>query len=62
MVDKTMRAVVMREFGGPEKLRLEEVRAPEPSGLREREILIRVRAVGVCYHDIINRRDRKSVV
>jgi len=52
---KTMRAVMMREFGGPERLRLEEVPAPEPSGLREREVLIRVRAVGVCYHDIINR-------
>ena len=55
MGHKTMRAVVMREFGGPEKLRLEEVQAPEPSSLREREVLIQVRAVGVCYHDIINR-------
>ncbi len=50
-----MRAVVMREFGGPEHLHLEEVPAPEPGLLREREVLIRVKAVGVCYHDIINR-------
>src|SRR3989454_12392484 len=51
----TMRAVVMREFGGPETLRVEEVPAPQPASLRERDVLIRVRAVGVCYHDIINR-------
>ena len=34
MGQKTMRAVVMHEFGGPEKLRLEEVPAPEASALR----------------------------
>lgn len=50
-----MRAVVLREFGGPEKLNLEEIAAPTPSSLRDREVLIRVKAVGVCYHDIINR-------
>ncbi len=50
-----MRAMVMKEFGGPEKLRLEDVPAPQPEGLRAREVLIQVRAVGVCYHDIINR-------
>lgn len=55
MGDRMMRAVVMREFGGPDRLRLEEVAAPEPGSLREREVLIRVKAVGVCYHDIINR-------
>ena len=55
MRTRTMRAVVMREFGGPERLRVEEIPAPDPASLREREVLIRVRAVGVCYHDIINR-------
>ena len=55
MGQKTMRAVVMHEFGGPETLRPEDVAAPEASGLRQREVLIQVRAVGVCYHDIINR-------
>jgi D-arabinose 1-dehydrogenase-like Zn-dependent alcohol dehydrogenase len=55
-MDKTMRAVVLKEFGGPEKLVVTEVPAPDPSRLREREVLTRVRAVGVCYHDIINRR------
>jgi len=56
MGSRTMRAVVLKEFGGPEKLQLEEVAAPTADTLREREILVRVRAVGVCYHDIINRQ------
>ena len=55
MGQKMMRAVVMHEFGGPDRLRLEEVAAPEASALRQREVLVQVRAVGVCYHDIINR-------
>jgi len=50
-----MRAVVLPEFGGAERLRLENVEAPRPEDLKEREVLIRVRAVGVCYHDLINR-------
>jgi D-arabinose 1-dehydrogenase-like Zn-dependent alcohol dehydrogenase len=50
-----MQAVVLREFGGPEKMSLEEVAAPTPDSLRDREVLIRVKGVGVCYHDIINR-------
>ncbi len=50
-----MRAVVLREFGGPENMHLEEVAAPTPDSLREREVLIRVKSVGVCYHDLINR-------
>src|SRR5262245_8903088 len=56
--EPTMQAVVLREFGGAEKLTLEEVPAPRADALREREVLIRVRAVGVCYHDIINRDGR----
>ena len=39
-----MRAVLMREIGGPEVLRLEEVERPEPA---EGEVLIRVRAASV---------------
>jgi D-arabinose 1-dehydrogenase-like Zn-dependent alcohol dehydrogenase len=50
-----MRAVVLREFGPAENLLAEDIEAPAPERLREREVLIRVRAVGVCYHDIINR-------
>jgi D-arabinose 1-dehydrogenase-like Zn-dependent alcohol dehydrogenase len=51
----TMRAIVLREFGGAEKLQAEEMEAPAAERLRDREVLIRVRTVGVCYHDIINR-------
>ncbi|MFQ5878425.1 MAG: zinc-binding dehydrogenase [Acidobacteriota bacterium] len=58
MSASVMSAVVLREFGGPEKLRLEEVAAPTPDSLRDREVLIRVRAVGICHHDIINRSGR----
>jgi D-arabinose 1-dehydrogenase-like Zn-dependent alcohol dehydrogenase len=55
-VPSTMRAVVLRAFGGPEQLRLEQVPAPDPEALAPDEVLIRTRACGVCYHDIINRR------
>jgi len=55
-VPPTMRAVVLREFGGPEVLKLEEVPAPAPDSLADNEVLIKTRACGVCYHDIINRR------
>lgn len=48
-----MKAVVLREFGGPENLELETVEDPSPgSG----EVLIQVKACGVCYHDLIARR------
>jgi NADPH:quinone reductase-like Zn-dependent oxidoreductase len=39
-----MRAVLMRETGGPEVLRLEELEGPEPG---EGEVLIRVRAASI---------------
>jgi len=51
----TMKAVVLRQFGPAENLVLEEVPAPAADKLRPGEALIRVEAVGVCYHDLINR-------
>lgn len=48
-----MQAVVLRAFGGPENLRAESVPDPSPG---PGEVLLRVRACGVCYHDVINRR------
>lgn len=51
----TMRAVVLRQFGPAENLTLEEVPAPSADRLKPGETLIRVEAVGVCYHDLINR-------
>jgi acryloyl-coenzyme A reductase len=48
-----MEAVVLRAFGDSNNLRLESV--PEPT-CGPGEVLLRIRACGVCYHDIINRR------
>jgi NADPH:quinone reductase-like Zn-dependent oxidoreductase len=44
MVTKTMKAVQLHEFGGPEVLRYEDVLIP---GLKPGEVLIRVHAVGI---------------
>jgi acryloyl-coenzyme A reductase len=48
-----MQAIVLREFGDASRLRFEAVPDPRPG---PGEVLIAVRACGVCYHDIINRR------
>ncbi len=48
-----MQAVVLRAFGAPENLRPETVPDPEPG---PGEVLMRVAACGVCFHDVINRR------
>lgn len=48
-----MKAVVLREFGASSNLRLESVPVPRPG---RGEVLIKVHACGVCYHDVINRR------
>jgi NADPH:quinone reductase-like Zn-dependent oxidoreductase len=43
-IPKTMKAVVAREYGGPEKLKVEEVPVPQP---KDTEVLVRVIASGV---------------
>lgn len=48
-----MRAVVLHQFGSAENLRREEVSEPHPG---PGEVLLRVGACGVCFHDVINRR------
>jgi acryloyl-coenzyme A reductase len=48
-----MQAVVLREFGAPANLRTESVPKPSP---RAGEVLLEVKACGVCFHDVINRR------
>lgn len=57
---ETMRAVVQRSIGGPEVLRLEQW--PTPEKPRGDQVLIRIRAGGVCFHDLLVRdgtyRDR----
>ena len=48
-----MEAVVLEAFGLPENLRLRDVPDPSPG---PGEVLLRVQACGVCFHDVINRR------
>lgn len=48
-----MQAIVIPEFGGPEVLQLERVRAPRPG---PRELLVRVAASGVNRADLLQRR------
>jgi acryloyl-coenzyme A reductase len=48
-----MQAVVLRAFGSADNLHAESVRDPLPG---PGEVLLRVRACGVCFHDVINRR------
>src|SRR5262249_60281462 len=48
-----MQAVVLGAFGSPDNLRAETVATPSPG---PGEVLLRVRACGVCFHDVINRR------
>ncbi len=47
-----MRAIVVREFGGPEVLRLEEVPEPTPGAA---EVAIAVEFIGVNFTDVRNR-------
>ena len=47
-----MRAMVVREPGGPEALVLEDI---PPPPLRRNDVRIRVEACGVCFHDIVTR-------
>lgn len=52
-----MKAVVLRAYGGPEELKLEEVPRPTPAA---GEVSIRVRACGVCHLDLIVRSGMRS--
>jgi NADPH:quinone reductase len=50
-----VKAVVLRETGGPERLEPDEVPAPEPA---EGQVLVRVRAAGVNFLDVLVRQGR----
>ena len=50
-----MRAVLLRETGGPEQLQLAEVPDPEPG---EGEVVVRVRAAGINFADVLVRQGR----
>lgn len=50
-----MRAVLLRETGGPEQLELAEVPEPEAGG---GEVVVRVRAAGINFADVLVRQGR----
>ena len=50
-----MRAIVVKQSGGPEVLKLAEVPDPQP---REGDLIVRVRAAGVNRADLLQRLGR----
>jgi NADPH:quinone reductase len=50
-----MRAVVLRETGGPDRLELTELPDPEPG---DGEVVVRVRAAGINFADVLVRQGR----
>jgi NADPH:quinone reductase-like Zn-dependent oxidoreductase len=50
-----LRAVLLREPGGPEQLELAEVPDPEPG---DGQVLLRVRAAGINFSDVLTRQGR----
>ncbi len=53
-----MKAIVLRKLGGPDELRLEEVRTPEPG---PGEVLVDVTAAGVNFMDVGTRTGLNSI-
>ncbi|GAB7532548.1 zinc-binding dehydrogenase [Pseudomonas sp. 3A(2025)] len=47
-----MKAIVLKGFGGPEQLQVEEVPTPQAG---RGEVLVKVHAAGVCHHDLLHR-------
>lgn len=47
-----MKAAVMRDWGGPDVLQIEEVAAPT---LGPADVLVQVGACGIAYHDVVQR-------
>lgn len=47
-----MKAIVLKGFGGPEQLAVEEIPRPEPG---PEDVLVRVEAAGICHHDLLHR-------
>jgi acryloyl-coenzyme A reductase len=54
-----MEAILLRGFGGPDQLSFQTLPDPVPDPF---EVLIRVRACGVCHHDVIARRGELGTV
>ena len=47
-----MKAVIACALGGPEVLQVTEVECPEPG---PDDVLVRIHAAGICYHDVLSR-------
>ncbi|MEW9673381.1 alcohol dehydrogenase catalytic domain-containing protein [Ammoniphilus sp. 3BR4] len=47
-----MKAIVVRETGDSSVLKVENLPVPEP---KDNEVLIKVHACGVCFHDVVTR-------
>jgi len=47
-----MKAIVLKDFGGPGQLQVEVVPTPVPG---THEVLVRIEAAGVCHHDLMHR-------
>ncbi len=52
---RSLKAVLLRETGGPERLEIAEVPDPEPG---DGEVLVRVRASGINFLDVLVRQGR----
>lgn len=55
MLMTAMKAVTFGHFGPPEVLQVCEVERPEPG---RTDVLVHVRATGVCHHDVLSRAGR----
>lgn len=47
-----MKAALIRHFGGPEVIEIEDIAEPKPNA---RDVLIKVAACGIDYHDLVTR-------
>ncbi|WP_454254196.1 alcohol dehydrogenase catalytic domain-containing protein [Pseudomonas sp. Marseille-Q8238] len=47
-----MKAIVLKGFGGPEQLHVEDVPTPVPGA---GDVRVRIHAAGICHHDLLHR-------
>ena len=52
MTMEMMKAITFRDFGGPEVLQATEVERPQAG---PDDVLVRIHAAGICYHDVLSR-------
>jgi len=47
-----MKAIVLKDFGGPQQLQLQTVPTPQAG---PDEVVVKIHAAGVCHHDVLHR-------